>query len=121
MADSHSLGKKGENLAIEHLENKGFKILHRNWKSGRRELDIVAETNDYIVFVEVKTRMDDYRVHPRQAVTSEKQKSIIYAAESYIRKYNIEKESRFDVISIISSGKTTEIEHVEDAFYPTLR
>jgi putative endonuclease len=46
---------------------------------------------------------------------------MIYAAESYIRKYNIEKESRFDIVSIITSGKTTEVEHIEDAFYPTLR
>jgi putative endonuclease len=121
MADSHALGQKGENLAVEYLKNKGFRILHRNWKSGKRELDIVAETDEYIVFVEVKTRADDVRMHPRHAVTSEKQKSMIYTAESYIRKYNIEKESRFDIVSIITSGKTTEVEHIEDAFYPTLR
>ena len=121
MADSHLLGQKGEDIAAEHLVKKGFSILHRNWKAGKRELDIVAENKDFIVFVEVKTRADDYQMHPRNAVTSEKQRSIIYAAESYIQRYNINKESRFDIITIISDGKSTEVEHTEDAFYPTLR
>lgn len=121
MADSHNLGQDGEELAREHLLQKGYKILHRNWKSGKREIDIVAENKDFIVFVEVKTRTDDYFMHPRNAVTSEKQKSIIYAAESYLKRYNINKESRFDIVSIISDGKSVQVEHIEDAFYPTLR
>jgi putative endonuclease len=121
MADSHLLGQKGEDIAADHLRKKGYTILHRNWKSGKRELDIVAENRDFIVFVEVKTRADDYRMHPRQAVTSEKQRSIIYAAEGYIKRYNINKDSRFDIVTVISDGKSTEVEHIEDAFYPTLR
>jgi putative endonuclease len=121
MADSHLLGQKGEDIAANHLKQMGYSILHRNWKSGKRELDIVAENRDFIVFVEVKTRTDDYQMHPRHAVTSEKQKSIIYAAEGYIHRYNINKESRFDIIIVISDGKSIEVEHIEDAFYPTLR
>ena len=121
MADSHNLGQKGEELAKDYLLKKGYKILHCNWKSGKREIDIIAENKDYIVFVEVKTRTDDYYMHPRHAVTSEKQKSIIYTAESYLERYNINKESRFDIISIISNGTSVEVEHIEDAFYPTLR
>lgn len=121
MAESHELGQQGEDLAVDYLRKKGYKILHRNWKSGKREIDIIAENKDFIVFVEVKTRTDDYQMHPRHAVTSEKQKSIIYAAEGYIKRYNINKESRFDIISIISDNKSVQIEHIEDAFYPTLR
>lgn len=121
MAESHSLGIKGEDIAADHLKGKGYRILHRNWKSGKRELDIVAENKNFIVFAEVKTRSDDNLIHPRHAVTSEKQKSMIYAAEGYIKRYNINKESRFDIISIISDGKSTRVEHIEDAFYPTLR
>jgi putative endonuclease len=121
MADSHILGQKGEDIAAGHLVEKGYRILHRNWKSGKRELDIVAENNDFIVFVEVKTRTDDYSIHPRQAVTSEKQRSIIYAAEGYIQKYNINKEGRFDIVAVISDGQSVVVEHIENAFYPTLR
>jgi putative endonuclease len=121
MADSHLLGHRGEDVAADLLIKKGYTILHRNWKSGKRELDIVAENKDFIVFVEVKTRTDDYQMHPRHAVTSEKQRSIIFAAEGYIQRYNINKESRFDIISVISDGKSNEVEHIENAFYPTLR
>jgi putative endonuclease len=121
MAESHSLGIKGEDIAADHLKEKGYRILHRNWKSGRLELDIVAENKDFIVFAEVKTRSDDHLIHPRNAVTREKQKSMIYAAEGYIKRYNINKESRFDIITIISEGQSARIEHIEDAFYPTLR
>jgi putative endonuclease len=121
MADSHNLGQEGEELARDHLVKKGYKILHRNWKTGKREIDIIAENKDCIVFIEVKTRTDDHHLHPRHAVTSEKQKSIIYAAESYIQRYNVNKDSRFDIVSIISDGQSVEIEHIEDAFYPTLR
>jgi putative endonuclease len=121
MSESHNLGMEGEKLAGEYLLGKGYKILHRNWKSGKREIDIVAENKDFIIFVEVKTRAQDYFVHPRHSVTSEKQKSIIFAAESYISKYNINKDSRFDIVYVISDGKTFNFEHTEDAFYPTLR
>jgi putative endonuclease len=121
MTESHNLGVKGEALAKDHLLNKGYKILHCNWKSGKREIDIVAENKEFIVFVEVKTRSDDFHMHPRHAVTSEKQKSIIFAAESYLERYNINKESRFDIVSIITNGKSVQVEHIEDAFYPTLR
>lgn len=121
MTESHLLGKKGEDLAADHLRNKGYTILHRNWKSGKNEIDIIAENNEFIVFVEVKTRADDYQIHPRHAVTNEKQRSIIFAAEGYIQRYNIDKECRFDIISAVSDGDSIDIEHIEDAFYPTLR
>ena len=121
MAESHLLGKEGEEQAVGYLRSKGYKILHRNWVSGKRELDIIAENNEFVVFVEVKTRSHDFHLPQGDLVTKEKQRSMIFAADSYIRRYNINKESRFDVITIISGGKTIEIEHTESAFYPTLR
>jgi putative endonuclease len=121
MAESHELGQKGEDLAADHLKKAGFKILFRNWKWGKHEIDIIAENKDFIVFTEVKTRANDYQMHPVTAVNSAKQKSIIFAADGYIKRFNIDKESRFDVITIIKSGENFEIDHIEDAFYPTLR
>jgi len=121
MAESHDLGKKGEDIAGDHLRKSGYKILFRNWKWGRNEIDIIAEKNNQVVFVEVKTRTDDYQMHPLTAITREKQKSLIFAAEGYIKKFYIDKESRFDVITIIKKGESFEIDHIEDAFYPTLR
>lgn len=121
MAESHNLGHKGEDLAAEHLKKSGYKILNRNWKAGRFELDIVAENKDFIVFIEVKTRSEEYQMHPVTAINREKQRSMIYSADAYIRRNNITKESRFDVITIIKSGNQYVIDHIEDAFYPTLR
>ncbi len=121
MAESHNLGHKGEDRAVEYLKEAGYKILHRNWKAGKLEIDIIAENKDFIVFVEVKTRSDDYQEHPSSAINREKQRSMIFAADSYIKWNNIDKESRFDVIFVIKKGDEYEIDHNEDAFYPTLR
>jgi putative endonuclease len=121
MAESHSLGKEGEEMAAGHLKSKGFRILHRNWVSGKKEIDIVAENNEFVVFAEVKTRSWDMKLRPGELVPRDKQRLMMFAAESYIRRYNINKESRFDVIIIISKDDTFEIEHIENAFYPTLR
>ena len=121
MAESHELGQKGEELAAEHLKKAGFKILFRNWKWGKNEIDIIAENKDYIIFAEVKTRTDDYQMHPVSAITKEKQRSLIFAADGYLQKFNIIKESRFDVITIIKKENTFEVDHIESAFYPTLR
>jgi putative endonuclease len=121
MAESHNLGKKGEDIAADHLRKAGFQIVFRNWKWGKHEIDLVAENNDQIVFVEVKTRSDDFQMHPLTAVTAEKQKSIIWAADGYLKKYNVDKESRFDIITIIKKGDSYQIDHIEAAFYPTLR
>jgi putative endonuclease len=121
MAESHNLGQKGEDIAAEHLKKAGFRILFRNWKWGKHEIDIIAENKNFIVFTEVKTRADDYQMHPVTAITRDKQKSIILAADGYIKKFNIDKESRFDVITVIKSGESFEIDHIEGAFYPTLR
>jgi putative endonuclease len=121
MAESHSLGEQGEELAAGHLKEKGYKILHRNWKSGKKELDIVAENKDFVVFAEVKTRSENFMADPRDTISREKQRLMIFAAEDYIRRYNINKEGRFDIITIISKGQTFTIDHIENAFYPTLR
>ena len=116
-----NLGQSGEDIAAKFLSKSGYTLLARNYRRRCGEIDIIAKKGGDLIFVEVKTRSDDYHMHPRHAVTSEKQKSIIYAAENYLKRYNIDKESRFDIISIISNGKTVEIEHIENAFYPTLR
>ncbi len=120
MADQNNFGEIGEKLATEFLAGKGYRILENNWRTGHREIDIIACHGKYIVFVEVKTRSANFIESPLQAVNKKKQKLVIAAANSYIERKNIEMEARFDIISVISSGKTHKIEHVEDAFYPLL-
>lgn len=121
MSDSHDLGIKGEEIAADYLTNKGYKILFRNWKWGKNEVDIIAEKDDMVAFVEVKTRTAGFLGGVGLAVSKEKQRAIIFAGEGYIKRYNVYKESRFDILTIIVSDDKQEIDHIENAFYPTLR
>lgn len=120
MAESHSLGKRGENIALNHLLSKGYSILERNWTAGRKEIDIIAEDDRNIVFVEVKTRTIDFQLHPREAVSVPKQRNMIYAAQTYIERRMPGKDARFDIISVVVNGRSFQVEHIQDAFYPTL-
>jgi len=120
MANSHSLGRKGEHRAVEYLAGKGYTILRTNWTSKHREIDIIAEDGNFIVFIEVKTRTAGFSLHPRQAVSVPKQRNIISAAQAFLRENDTDKEARFDIITIISGGGKNELEHIKDAFYPTL-
>ena len=121
MSDSKELGKQGENIASAFLREKGYKILSRNFKMGKNEIDIIAEKENIIIFIEVKTRSENYLEHPHTAVMASKQKAIIMVADQYLRKYNVDKDSRFDIITIIKNNDEFEIAHIENAFYPTLK
>lgn len=120
MAEHNQLGKKGEEMAIAFLVKKGFKIKESNWKFRKEEIDIIAEKDNLIVIIEVKTRSHDLFETPESAVNRKKQKFLINAADEYIKSKNILLEARFDIISIIHNPKFTKIEHIEDAFYPTM-
>jgi putative endonuclease len=121
MADHNELGKQGEALAVKYLQKQGYEILETNWRAGRFEIDIIAGIGDFLVIVEVKARQSNVVVEPEFSVTRQKQKSLITAANIYIRWKNIIRETRFDIISIIINPEETSIKHITNAFYPTLR
>lgn len=116
---SQELGKKGEEIAAFFLVKNGYKILHRNWHFGHKELDIVATLNELLVVVEVKTRWTNYWEEPKESVRRKKQKFIIDATEEYVQKYNINLDVQFDIISIVLLDGKYEIEHIQDAFQPS--
>jgi len=120
MSESAETGSRGEDIAAQWLRESGYTIRDRNWRSGKTEIDIIAENARFIVFVEVKSRSADYQVHPREAVNVPKQRTIIFAASNYLKRHNIDKESRFDIITVIFNGNQWDVDHIEDAFYPTL-
>jgi len=120
MSDNASLGPRGEEMAATYLMQHGYTIRDRNWRSGKTEIDIIAENISFIVFVEVKTRSADYQVHPSEAVNVPKQRTIINAASNYINRNGLLKEARFDIITVIISGAGRQIDHIESAFYPTI-
>lgn len=120
MALHNEIGKKGEALALTHLREKGYHVRETNWLYRKAELDIVAEFDDYLVVVEVKTRSSREFESPKEAVTIKKQKHIVRAADAYIQQFDIDMECRFDIVSVLIQGNEIEIEHIEDAFYPML-
>lgn len=95
------LGKKGEELAIDFLQKKHFKILCTNFPSKYGEIDIIAQDKKTLVFVEVKTRSNDETVDPSLAVTSAKIDRIFQTGQVYMQKYHIEADFRCDVITIL--------------------
>ncbi len=110
------LGRKGEEEAIRFLKKKGFEIIDQNWRFKKYEIDIIAQTNDLLVFVEVKTRSTEKYEQPYEAVTIKKQKHLIEAAEYYLNEKQLDIETRFDVISIIKNGSTQKVKHIPAAF-----
>ena len=112
-----SLGKIGEDLAVQYLMDKGYKILERNWRSYHKEIDIVAVDGNNIVFVEVKTRQNDEFGAPEIAVNRIKRAHIYAAAGAYYYGNKIGLDVRFDVISILYHHGNPEINHIVDAFH----
>ncbi len=121
MAEHNDFGKRGEEIAAEYLQGKGYKILDKNWRRGSLELDIVAKKDRQLVVVEVKSRHSLFAGEPETAVNRDKQRSIIRAAHAYVLIKKISEEVRFDIISILIQGEEQKIHHIEDAFYPLVR
>jgi putative endonuclease len=118
MAEHNDLGKAGEALAVKYLEDKGYQILHTNWRNRFEEIDIVAQHQNMLIFVEVKTRRNDYFGQPEEQVGLKKQRLLVNAAQAYIDHFNIDLEARFDIVSIILNDKIQQIKHFEYAFSP---
>lgn len=116
-------GQKGEQIAAELLEKKGFNIIQRNWKMGHLEMDIIAGNKTELVFAEVKTRTSTFRGRPEEAVDILKQRRMVAAANAYIKYYREERKLRFDIIGILMNklGEIVEITHLENAFQPKLK
>ena len=118
MAQHNELGQLGEQLAANFLQANGYNILARNWRVNRVEIDIIAELNDTLIFVEVKTRETDYFGYPEEAVGKAKQKQLQKAADAFVDATPIDGEIRFDIVAVILNAKKQEIHHIEDAFWP---
>jgi len=118
MAEHNDIGNRGEDLAVAHLEAKGYTVLALNFRSGKNEVDVIAQQGDLIVFVEVKTRTSSFFGEPFHAVSRDKQRRTIAAANAYMEKHGVMLEARFDIISIIINQDRHRIDHLEEAYYP---
>ena len=118
MADHNDLGILGESLAAEHLLKKGYHILERNYRFKHLELDIIAQKDQELVVVEVKTRQNEYLTDPTELLSRKKQNDIIKAAENYIHEKEIDLDCRFDLMIVVINQKEKKFNHIEDAFFP---
>ena len=118
MAEHNELGKKGEEIATAYLQSKGYEILERNWTFQKAEIDIIAQINDFVCAVEVKTRSSTDFGLPQDFVKPKKMQLLVKAINEYVVRNDLDVNVRFDIIAIHKdlSNKLV-IEHIEDAFY----
>jgi putative endonuclease len=110
------LGVWGEDEALRFLQLKGFQLIDRNIRFKRWEVDLVLLDGEELVIVEVKARCTAQIGEPWRAVSKSKQRQIINVADRYVQDNQIDRNVRFDIISIVHNQFQTSIEHIADAF-----
>lgn len=117
MAEHNEIGKQGELLAQTYLAKQGYKIKHTNWRKYKCEVDIIAFHEEFLVFVEVKTRTSTEFGDPRDAVTAKKRRELLNAANYYIDDHPLNIEIQFDIVEVLlMPNQKPKINHISDAF-----
>ena len=120
--ETNEFGAAGERLAERWLSRKGWRVLERRYRSGRRDIDLVAEQDGLVAFVEVKTRAGTRFGDPVEAVNWKKRNELTRSAITWIDRHGRPGEHyRFDVIGVLVDGRRVRIRHVEDAFSLSFR
>lgn len=117
MAQHTDLGNIGEEAAVKYLRNKGYKILERNYRFDKAEIDIVAKHKEVLAIIEVKTRTSIDFGNPQDFVKPKQIQRLVKAVNEYVEKKNLDLEIRFDIIAIVNQKDGLDIEHIENAFY----
>lgn len=117
MTDKIKRGKEGEALAAAYLENKGFEILERNFRYRKSEIDLIVQQENWLVFVEVKTRTSTAYGFPEDFVEYKQQLKIFEGALEYMYATDWRGNVRYDIVAVDLSSGEPEIHHIEDAFY----
>ena len=117
MAEHNDLGKLGEELAVDFLQQNGYDILETNWTFQKAEIDIIAQKENTLAIVEVKTRSSLEFGLPQDFVNPKKIRLLVKAINEYVISNDLDVEVRFDIIALHKDGKAFKMEHLEDAFY----
>lgn len=117
MADHNDLGKLGEEMAVEFLQKEGYEILEANWTFQKAEVDIIAQKENILAIVEVKTRSSIDFGLPQDFVKPKKIQLLVKAVNEYVSTNDLDVEVRFDIIAVHKEGDSFVIEHLIDAFY----
>ena len=117
MAEHNELGKHGEELAVEFLQQNGYEIKETNWTFQKAEIDIIAQKENTLAIVEVKTRSSIDFGLPQDFVKPKKIQLLVKAVNEFVIANDLEVDVRFDIIAIHKEGKEYNLEHIEEAFY----
>ena len=118
MAIHNEVGAQGEQIAASYLTHKGYVVHHQSYRIGKLEIDLICEDGEELIFVEVKTRTSKSWGSPFEAVTENKIRNLIQAADVYLSGFSVDLPLRFDLIGIVLHPRGTEVEHIIDAFNP---
>ena len=117
MAEHNELGKFGEEQAVEYLQQNGYDILETNWTFQKAEIDIIAQKENTLAIVEVKTRSSIEFGLPQDFVKPKKIQLLVKAVNEYVISNDLDVEVRFDIIAVYKEDGNFKIEHIEDAFF----
>lgn len=112
-----TFGRKGENLAAEYLVRQGYRVVEKNYRFKKSEIDLICQKDGLLIFVEVKTRSSRIFGQPESFVSDTQKAAIIRAAGQYMLEVDWSDDLRFDIVAIISNQSEEEILHLKDAFY----
>jgi len=116
-AARQAFGELGERIAERWLRRSGWRIIQRRFRSGRRDIDLVAERDGTVAFVEVKARRGDRFGQPVEAVNWRKQRELARSAKVWIDRHGRPAEAyRFDVIGVLVANQRVRVRHVKNAF-----
>ena len=118
---AQALGALGERIAERWLRRDGWQVVDRRWRSGRRDLDLVAIRDNVVAFVEVKTRRSSWSGEPVEAVNWRKQRELTRSAQTWIDRRGlmiapVEAVYRFDVVGIVATRDRVGVRHIASAF-----
>lgn len=116
VSTSYDFGKEAENFAAKYLIQKGYKILAQNYFFRKAEIDIIAQKENEIIIVEVKSRTSNYFTEPEFAVNTKKKRLLVFAADDFIQKNNFNSDVRFDILALLKNNESWSIKHIENAF-----
>ena len=115
--DSNLLGDYGEIIASRYLRKHGYYIVSANYTCRLGEIDLIAEDKKYLCFVEVKTRSENMKHAPADAVDTVKRTKIIASSQLFIKSYKVNKQPRYDIIEVyFQNDEPIKLNHIENAF-----
>ena len=111
-------GRAGEDLAVNYLKSLGYKVLRRNFRYLKAEIDIIALNNGVLSFIEVKSRKGAFYGSISDNIPMKKRRLMVMAANHFVQEQNLDIEVQFDIITVIENEEGYTIDHLVDAFYP---